>query len=295
MRRCLACSECFEASEWLCPACGWTPERVDGYFVFVPEAGGGEEGFDVTSFARLADTEDRNFWFRVRNRLLAWSLSRYGTHVKSFLEVGCGTGYVLNGLSAANRDVRFVGGELFVQALPFAAARVPDAQLLQFDARRIPFEEEFDAVGAFDVLEHVVEDEDVLREMQRAVKPTGLLMITVPQHPRLWTDLDASAHHVRRYSCSEIEAKVRRSGFKVVRSTSFNFVLTPMMILARVLRRWKRMQGVLPDELDVGRWTNAVFEFVMKVEFALIRRGLSFPWGGSRLVVAVKTGGEGAR
>jgi SAM-dependent methyltransferase len=295
VKRCLACSEGFTDDDWRCPKCGWSPTRVDGFLLFAPDPVSGDGGFDASSFARLAAAEDKNFWFRARNRLLVWSLGRYGSGARSFMEVGCGTGYVLKGLTAANGTLRFVGGEIYAEALPFAAARVSDAQLLQFDARQTPFEEEFDAIGAFDVLEHVIEDEAVLHELHRATKSDGLLMITVPQHPRLWTDLDARAHHVRRYRRSEIESKIRRSGFKIVRSTSFNFVLLPIMLFARMLRRLARLERVMPDELDIGRRTNAVFEYLMRMELALIRCGLSFPWGGSRLVVAVKTSGENQR
>jgi SAM-dependent methyltransferase len=209
------------------------------------------------------------------------------------LEVGCGTGYVLQGLHAASQDIQFVGGELYPEALPYASARLQDAQLLQFDARLTPFEEEFDAVGAFDVLEHVVEDEVVLAEIHRAMKPGGLLMITVPQHTQLWTEADTHAHHVRRYERSDIEAKIALSGFRIVRSTSFNFILMPLMLVARLLRRRKRLQQLMPDELSIGKRLGKVLEFCMSMESALIRWGLSFPWGGSRLVVAVRTSQEG--
>jgi 2-polyprenyl-3-methyl-5-hydroxy-6-metoxy-1,4-benzoquinol methylase len=68
---------------------------------------------------------------------------------------------------------RVYGSDIFNRSLSFAQRRLPDAVLFQMDARRIPFEEEFDVVGAFDVLEHINEDDVVLRQMLQAIKPGG--------------------------------------------------------------------------------------------------------------------------
>lgn len=59
--------------------------------------------------------------------------------------------------------------------MPFSAQRVGQAELLQMDTRHIPYQGEFDVVGAFDVLEHIEEDEDVLREINRALVLGGCL------------------------------------------------------------------------------------------------------------------------
>ena len=71
-----------------------------------------------------------------------------------------------------------------------AVSRVPDVQLYQLDGRRLPFEEEFDVVGAFDVLEHVDDDGLVLAQMHQATKPGGGIIVSVPQHPWLWSAVD---------------------------------------------------------------------------------------------------------
>ena len=68
----------------------------------------------------------------------------------------------------------FPGSELFSQGLAFAAERLPGAELMQMDARSIPYVAEFDAIGAFDVLEHIVEDEMVLRETNKALKQAAV-------------------------------------------------------------------------------------------------------------------------
>ena len=75
------------------------------------------------------------------------------------------------------------------------------------------------------------EDETVLRQVAKALRPGGRLLITVPQHQFLWSATDETAHHVRRYSCqSDLRAKTERAGFHVLRVSSFVSFLLPLML-----------------------------------------------------------------
>ena len=56
--------------------------------------------------------------------------------------------------------------------------------------------------------------------MFEALRPVGGLIVTVPQHPRLWSAVDEFSHHRRRYTRPELDCKVRVTGFEVVRRTS---------------------------------------------------------------------------
>ena len=72
----------------------------------------------------------------------------------------------------------------------------------------------FGAVVAFEVLEHVDEDEDLIGEISRVLGPGGLLMLSVPIRPSLWTTLDDACGHVRRYEPDELFAKLRAAGLE---------------------------------------------------------------------------------
>lgn len=104
------------------------------------------------------------------------------------------------------------------------------------DATAIPFVGEFDVFGAFDVLEHVEEDEQVLIQMRDALKPRGVMLLTVPQHAWLWSPV-ADSCHVRRYAAKELQVKVKAAGFEIVRSTSFVFSVLPAMFASRMAQR----------------------------------------------------------
>lgn len=288
MKRCPRCETAYNATDWTCPACGFTPSQEDGFPTLAPDLAQGGAGFQPEAFAELAALEADNFWFRARNRLIVWALRRHFPHMQSYLEIGCGTGYVLTGVSNAFPGARIVGSEVFSVGLPFAAHRVRQAELLQMDARRIPYVDEFDVIGAFDVLEHIKEDETVLAEMHRALRPGGGIAITVPQHPWLWSRQDEYACHVRRYCIGELREKVLRAGFKVELETSFVSLLLPTMLASRMAQRKAATESDAMAELRLATPINRVFEWIMNAERQLIRLGLRFPAGGSLLLIARK-------
>ncbi len=263
---------------------------IGGFTAFAPTLASQNGGFREEYFADLAALEARNFWFRARNELIVWAMKTYFPDCQRFLEIGCGTGFVLSGIRSACPSIELSGSEIFSAGLAFAATRVPSAQFYQMDARKIPFSEHFDAIGAFDVLEHIDDDRSVIAEVSKALRPGGGFLITVPQHPSLWSQQDGHAHHVRRYTGTELRRKVEAAGFEVVRMTSFVSLLLPMMFASRK-RKSDHKPGVDIDAMGDLRqpWAvNGALEAVMSIERTLIRRGLSLPAGGSLLVVARK-------
>lgn len=277
-----------------CPGCGFAPEVVDGFRSWAPGLALDCRGFNPENFGELARLEAGNFWFRSRNALILSMIRAHASGFESFMEVGCGTGYVLSGVAAAFPRGRFHGSEAFTSALRFAAARLPRAEFVQMDARRIPYREEFSMVGAFDVLEHIEEDEAVLRGLRRSLKDDGILLLTVPQHRWLWSSVDVEAHHVRRYSAAEIHRKVRAAGFQILRSTSFMALLLPAMLLSRSRGTDGKTFDPM-DEFNIHPALNRILGWILAFERAMIRAGLDLPLGGSRLVVARKTPVDAAK
>ena len=209
---------------------------------------------------------------------------RHFGSARSLFEVGCGDGFVLTAFRDAFPWLRLAGGELFVEGLELAARRVPDAQLIQVDARRLPYTSEWDAIGCFDVLEHVENDGLVLAEIHRALRPGGGLLVHVPQHAWLWGEADRIAHHVRRYTRRELEAKLRAAGFELLAATSFVSLLLPLLAAGRLRRRLRPED--LGRQLVPPRPVNAALEAVLGLERRLVERGVSLPFGGSLLVAA---------
>lgn len=273
----------------MCEGCGTEPEIIDGFPAFAPALARAGDGYDAALFATMAELESGSFWFRSRNALLTWALGTHAPDAESFLEVGCGTGFVLGGMAEAHPRLALTGSELFVDGLGIARDRLPQADFVQMDARDVPYVDAFDSLGAFDVLEHIDEDELVLDQMRRSLRPGGMLLISVPQHRWLWSSADDHAHHVRRYTRKELESKIRAAGFQIVLSTSFVSLLFPLLVISRLLDRFRDKTYDPADEMRLPRWLDRSMDIVMAVERRAIRAGIRWPFGGSRLVLARST------
>jgi SAM-dependent methyltransferase len=216
--------------------------------------------------------------------LLLWALRRWFGSLGSFLEVGCGTGYVLRGVAEAHPSAEVWGSDLFAEGLDFARQRVGSAGFVQADARSLPFRDAFDVVGAFDVIEHIEDDASAVAGLAAAVRPGGGVVITVPQHPRLWSSFDEASHHVRRYRRRELEARLREAGLDLVHLTSFVTLLLPAMALARL--RPRAQESGVADQVRQGPRAERVLGAITSAELLLLKRGLRLPAGGSLLAVA---------
>jgi len=154
------------------------------------------------------------------------------------------------------------------------------------DARSIPARGLFDLTGAFDVIEHIADDEAVLLAMRGATASGGGAIIAVPQHRWLWSRSDEVAHHERRYDPGELERKLRRNGFEVLFSSSFTSLLLPMMAASRALGRGKQSSESANHEFMLDGRINRLLTAILRVEVRMTLAGMTWPAGGSRIVVA---------
>ena len=289
MKRCLQCNTKYSPDLPECRICGFAPSTLNGFRSFSPECAKTGSGFKPSYFSELANLEENNFWFRSRNQLLIWALQKYCPGFRSLLELGCGTGYVLSRIKKEFPDVSLSGSDLFTEGLSFAADRLPSTNFMQMDARQIPFIEEFDVIGAFDVLEHIEEDEQVLSQIHSALNPGGHVILTVPQHAWLWSAADEYACHARRYSATDLRNKLERAGFSIVRTTSFVTALLPLMAISRTRSRNQSAETIDPTkEFKIPSIVNTLFYKTLWVEACMIKSGINFAAGGSRLIVANK-------
>lgn len=290
MKRCLACDHRFETDAWDCPSCGHKPTEIDGFPAFAPELADTDTAFDEQSFGDLADSEDSSFWYVPRNNLIAWTLKKYFPNAKSVYEMGCGTGFVLMGIHESNPSLKLTGSDIYTSGLAVTKERMGDKvdALLQTDAHGIPYREEFDVVGAFDVIEHIDDDVGAMHELMQALKPGGGAIFVVPRHMFMWSVVDELACHKRRYGGRQIEDRVREAGFEVVRTFTFGMLTLPLQYLSRKIMLRFRKGAKMSDylELQVSPLTRFLLRVLFEIDQFPVRLGVNYPFGASLVVVA---------
>lgn len=288
LKRCVKCGHTFEREDYVCEKCGFSPRKQGECYLFAPDLAASNDGFEPGLFSQIESSIKSNYWERAREAFFPWALGTLFPKASSFLEIGCATGKILQAMHMAHPDLLLAGGEIYADGLQTVAGKVPNASVFQFDARHMPFEKEYDVIGAFDVLEHIDEDEVVLREMHRACKRGGGVMVSVPQHPFLWSQRDEALFHKRRYTRRDLLRKLRNTGFSPVRVTSTMTFPFPLMVLAAVTSRKRREDYDPWKELRTGALTDAILSAMLAVERQSIQLGISYPFGGTLFVAATR-------
>ncbi len=250
-------------------------------------------GFDPGHFATLVRAEDRHFWFRVRNRVIAAVVRRLVAPLPAgyrVLEVGCGTGNVLRVLESECKDGSVFGVELFGEGVEYARRRV-SCPVTAGDIRDGHPAAPFDIIGMFDVLEHIEDDVATLRQLGSILTARGRILLTVPAHPELWSDFDVASHHHRRYTEPGLRAVFASAGFKIEYLTPFMSMLYPLMRMRRRATAGAvNARAVVDDEFRLSPVANVIAYCALFPESIAVGRGWRIPMGTSLLAVARRSG-----
>ena len=174
-----------------------------------------EAGYDAVADRYAALESERDRWPRMRwlRRLL--SLVADGSRV---LDVGCGNGVPATQVIAERHEA--TGIDLSVAQIDRARRNVPDAALIHGDLMEVEFEQPFDAIAAFYVIEHLPRElhAAVLRRFHRWLRPSGYLLFTIEpdDQPGIVGEWLGTPMFFSQYGADETLALVRDAGFDVL-------------------------------------------------------------------------------
>lgn len=234
---------------------------------------------DSELYDRFFDTEDRHWWFVGRRRLVTNLMKR--VHVRGrILDLGCGTGGVLQHLGVFGDAI---GLDPAPEAAKYCGRR--NVPMVVGSGMDLPFADaSFDAVLALDVIEHVPDDVALLREAQRILRPGGVLVVTVPALPWLWSAHDDVNHHYRRYTLDTLRQSLQHGGFRPRRISYYNAILLPLAIARKFVNR---VGGSDEHHLeDLPGPLNATLRGILWAEGRVLSRR-ELPLGASLIAAAV--------
>jgi SAM-dependent methyltransferase len=237
---------------------------------------------DQQVFQRMAELDDRHWWFVARRQILEQVIRRVVRPPSNaeILEVGCGTGHNLEMLASFGR-VSATELDMHARALasrrlgrPVQAAALPDLSI--FAERR------FDLVALLDVLEHVEDDRAAVAAIFSRLKPGGKLLVTVPGNPWMWSAHDAAHHHHRRYRKSTLRRLARDQGYTIELLSPFNTLLFPLVAAARLAGKISGRESA--DDAMPPAPLNTALRTIFSMESRLVGR-VPLPFGVSLVAV----------
>lgn len=147
---------------------------------------------------------------------------------KNFLEIGCGMGYFCK--EAVKKGAKVTGVDVGKSLLNISKKKIKKARFLQANASKLPFKNStYDIVLCTEVIEHVDDQTNALKEMLRVVKKDGLIVITTPN--KIYKPLFASLNKVglRPYDGNEkwfftwsLKKFINKNGGKIIKTWYFN-------------------------------------------------------------------------
>ena len=238
----------------------------------------------------MYNIESTYWWFRGKQFLLAMLLNDHLDNDGSnrALDIGAGTGSTLELL----RKYGVAYGVEFSAVAIHMLKQGGFNSIVRSDAEEsIPFKNDaFSVVTCLDVLEHLENDSGLLAEMVRVCKPGGIILVTVPAMPFLWSGHDEALHHKRRYIKKQFLNRIAALNCTVTRSTYYNAFLFLPIAAVRTFKSFMRTGGGKAESdffMLLPEWLNSALYFLFAAELKCLRL-VDMPFGLSILAVIQK-------
>jgi ubiquinone/menaquinone biosynthesis C-methylase UbiE len=234
-------------------------------------------------YQELYQVENNHWWHRHKRRLVHQLTNKYLTKQGKVLDIGAGTGKLLEELKAKGWQVSGIdGAKEAVEQSKRRGIRINQQEL----TKRLKFKaNSFDLITSLDVLEHVEDDLALLNEMKRVVKPNGIIVVTVPAYQWLFSYWDKMLKHWRRYDKKDLVKLASQAQLKLeLMSFYSSFFLLPS-ILVRGLKSRSKQQSLSDFQTTPLAFISVPILNILAVLERLLIRFIRLPVGMSLVCV----------
>ncbi len=235
------------------------------------------------------ELEESHWWFAGRRAIIEHTLRGLplSPSEAKILDAGCGTGM---NLVTYEKLGKTFGLDFEAEALRYCQRRGLK-RLVRGDVQKFPFPDRtFDLVFLLDVISHesIGSDVGVLQDVHRILKRGGLVVLSDSALNFLWSRHDRAFHIRKRYVAREIVQKMDLAGFRVEKSTYFNFFLFfPIAVFRFADKLWRGEDHPVSHLNKVNEGLNCLLSRIFQAEAPLLRN-IRFPFGCSLLCVGKK-------
>ena len=241
---------------------------------------------NINMYRMFFDVQKKHWWFVTKKEIVLDAIDRYFTkhHDSKVLDIGCGSGLMLNALESVGKAY---GMDMSDEAISFSKEIFDGEVKKGFLPNNVPYESNFfHLITALDVIEHIDRDVDSLKSIRSLLHPDGKAIITVPAYMFLWSRFDELNEHKRRYTLGELKAKIIEAGYNIEKISYYNTLLFPVVFAVRMLNNIFKRDG--SSDVDMPALPlNFLLKKIFGFEKYLLRY-LNLPLGVSIIAIVKK-------
>lgn len=235
-------------------------------------------------YSELYAVENSHWWHRHKRLAVIRLLDKLNITQGRILDIGCGTGKMLEELKQSGWEAEGIDKSVLAQKECLKRGlkiKLADA------AERLPFKNNsFRIVLALDFLEHIQDDQKVVREIKRVLKPNGIILVSVPAYPKLYTYWDKMLGHQRRYSSHGLKQLFSQADLKVIfLSYYFSWLLIPVLAI-RLIKKNAQNKNISDFKTNTDNFLIVyIIKLLGQVELWLLKY-IKIPFGLSLICLA---------
>jgi len=183
-------------------------------------------------------------WHLGKLRATIELLKSYDLKPKKVLDVGCASGWFLNEVAEVYPKAKYHGVDVYKRAIEYGNKSYKQLDLKVSDAHKLPyFSKTFDLVICTEVLEHVIDPDNVLKEIKRVLTDDGMAIIEMDSGNLLfrmvwywWTNMRHGVwenSHLHLFNCAKLRSCIINSGLKIIEQKMFNTTMAVAFVVVK--------------------------------------------------------------
>ena len=231
------------------------------------------------------ENEKEHWWYKGRREIISSIISKFvfKNNKLKILDFGAGSGANTIALSHYGEVYVYEKNKNALQLLKKRFEKISNIFVLDTINENIFF----DLIVASDVIEHIENDDEIIKFFSKVLKNDGNILITVPAYNFLYTERDKVLGHFRRYNSNMLKKKTNKY-FKIIKLSYYNFFLFFLSIVHFVFLKLFKIKSLItsPENTPNLFFNNLFYKIFSSEKFFL--KHLNFPFGASIMYLAKK-------